>query len=110
MIIDEFRSHSTLLFLQLAIDNNIVLFRLPAHTTHLTQQLDVDFFQPYKHYHGKAIDHAIRMRDFEFGKVEFLAVFQEFRNKIFKSSTICHAFKTTGIVPFNSKIILDLIC
>ena len=109
LVIDGFGSHSTIPFLKLATENQIVLFRLPAHSTHLTQPLDVGVFQPYKHYHAEAIDHAIRMGDTEFGKLEFLAAFQEFRNKTFKSSTIRHAFRTTGIVPFNPNMVLDVI-
>ena len=49
------------------------------------------------------------MGDTELGKLEFLAAFQEFRNKTFKSSTIRHAFRTTGIVPFNPNMVLDVI-
>lgn len=109
LIIDRCGSHCTIPFFQLAIDNKIVLFRLPSHTTHLTQPLDVGVFQPYKHYHGEAIDHAVRMGDDEFGKLEFLVAFQEFRNKTFKSSTIRHAFRTTNIVPLNPDTVLDVI-
>ena len=109
LVIDGSGSHSTIPFLELATVNNIVLFRLPAHSTHLTQPLDVGVFQPYKHYHGEAVDNAVRMGDTEFGKLEFLASFQEFRTKTFKPSTIRHAFRTTGIVPFNPDIVLDII-
>ena len=95
--------------LDLATANNIVLFRLSAHSTHLTQPLDVGVFQPYKHYHAEAIDNAVRMGDSEFGKLEFLAAFQTFRTQTFKPSTIRHAFRTCGIVPFNPNMVLDII-
>jgi hypothetical protein len=49
------------------------------------------------------------MSDSEFGKLEFLAAFQSFRSQTFKPSTIRHAFRTTGIVPFNPDIVLDII-
>lgn len=109
LIIDGFGSHATIPFFELATANNIVLFRLPAHSTHLTQPLDVGVFQPYKHYHAEAVDAAVRLGDREFGKLEFLAAFQTFRNQTFKSSTIRHAFKTTGIMPFNPNMVLDII-
>ena len=109
LIIDGFGSHATIPFFELATANNIILFRLPAHSTHLTQPLDVGVFQPYKHYHTEAVDHAVRMGDREFGKLEFLAAYQTFRNQTFKSSTIRHAFRTTGIVPFNPNMVLDII-
>ena len=109
LIIDGFGSHATIPFFELATVNNIVLFRLSAHSTHLTQPLDVGVFQSYKHYHTEAIDHAVRMGDREFGKLEFLIVYQTFRTQTFKSSTIRHAFKATGIVFFNPNMMLDII-
>ena len=93
----------------LATENKIVLFRLPPHSTHLTQPLDVGVFQPFKHYHTDAIDKAVRMGDEKSGKLEFLAAFQSFRNQNFKSTTIRHAFKSTRLVPFNPDVVLDKI-
>ena len=75
----------TIPFFELATATNIVLFRLPAHFTHLTQPLDVGVFQSFKHYHTEAIDRAVRLGD------------------------IRHAFKSTGIVPFNPNVVLDKI-
>ncbi len=109
LIIDGFGSHSTIPFLELATVNNIVLFRLPAHSTHLTQPLDVGMFQSFKHYHIETVNQAVRLRDTEFGKLEFLAAFQSFRKETFKPSTIRHAFRTTGIVQFNPDMVLDII-
>ncbi len=47
------------------------------------------------------------MGDETFSKVEFLAAFNEFRTKAFKESTIRSAWKHTGLIPFDSKIVLD---
>ena len=69
----------TMPFHNLATENNIVLFRLPPHSTYLTQPLDVGVFQPFKQYHTDAIDKAVRLGDEKFGKLEFLAAFQSFR-------------------------------
>ena len=38
-----------------------------------------------------------------------LAAFQSFRNQTFKPTTIRHAFKSTGLVPFNPNVVLDKI-
>ena len=99
----------TIPFHNLATENNIVLFRLPPDSTQLTQPLDVGDFQPFKHYHTDAIDKAVWLGDEKFGKLEFLAAFHSFRNQIFRSSTIHHAFKSTGLVSFDSNVILDKI-
>ncbi len=106
LIVDEFDSHMTILFLKLCKKAKIVLYKLSSHFTHLTQSLDVDVFQPFKHYHTKTIDHAVRLSDYNFDKLKFLAAFQSFRNKTFKTSTIKHAFKQIKLVSYNSEIVL----
>ncbi len=47
------------------------------------------------------------MGDETFSKVEFLAAFNEFRTKAFKESTIRSAWKHTGLIPFDSKVVLN---
>lgn len=95
--------------MKLVTVNNIVLFRLFAHLTHLIQSLDVKIFKSYKHYYAEAIDSAVRIKNTKFEKLKFLTAFQTFRNQTFKLFTIRHAFKTTEIVSFNLNMILDII-
>ncbi len=71
--------------------------------------MNVGVFQLLKHYHTYAIDKAVWLGDEKFDKLEFLAVFQPFRNQIFKFSTIRHAFKSAGLVLFNPDVVLDKI-
>ena len=106
MIIDWFGSALTIPFFELATANKVALFQLPAYSTHFIQLLDVGVFQPFKHYHTEAIDQAVRLRDTQFSKLKFLAAFQTMRAQTFKSSTIRHAFKETGIVPLNLEMVL----
>lgn len=109
LIIDEFESHSIILFLELATVNNIVLFRFFVHFIHFTQSLDVKVFQSYKHHHVEAVDTVVRMKDSEFEKLKFLAAFQIFRIENFKPFTICHVFRNIGFVFFNPNMVLDKI-
>ncbi len=60
-------------FYEYAQKHHIELFRLPPHSTHLTQPLDVSCFQPFKHYHAEAIDNAMRSGEGDFGRLELLA-------------------------------------
>ena len=108
-IIDGYRSHMIIPFHNLATKNKIVLFYLPLHSTYLIQLLDVGVFQPFKYYHINAIDKAVWLGDKKFGKLEFLAAFQLFRNQTFKSTIICHAFKSTDLVLFDPNVVLDKI-
>ena len=88
----------------------IIPFLLIPHTTHICQPLDVVCFQPLKHYHGQAIDRAVRdYGDMTFNKVEFLATFQDVRKQAFTSSTIISSFRATGLIPYDPDRVLDKI-
>ena len=65
LLMDNHGSHRTPEFILLARANNIVPFSFPAHLTHCMQPLDVGVFQPYKHWHNKAIQYSIENLDFE---------------------------------------------
>lgn len=74
---------------------------MPPNLTHLLQPLYVVVFQPYKHYHAKALDLLIRDGITNITKLEFLGMIQGVRIKAFKDTTIHSAFRKTGIWPFN---------
>lgn len=76
------------------------------HSTYFIQPLDVKVFQPFKHYHTEAINQAVRLKDTQFSKLKFFAVFQTMQTQIFKSTTICHVFRETGIISLNPEIVL----
>ena len=109
LIVDKFKSHATVFFFKLAAINNIILFRLLAHSTHFTQSLNVKIFQSYKYYYVETVDAAMRLKNRKFEKLKFFAAFQTFRNQIFKSSIIRHVFRITEIVSFNFNMIFDII-
>ena len=94
-------------FLDYATEHNIIIFRLPPHSTHLTQPLDVGCFQSFKHHHAEAVDSSVRLGNSQFGKSDFLKVFQQMHNKTFTKSTIISSFRHTGLVPFNLAIVVD---
>ncbi|KAM4061289.1 DDE superfamily endonuclease [Hirsutella rhossiliensis] len=102
LLLDGHGSHHTLDLIEYAEAHNIVLFALPPHLTHLLQPLDVVVFQPYKHYHSRAVDFAIRSGASKITKLEFLAMIQSIRVKAFKESTILSAFKNRN-PPIQSK-------
>ncbi len=60
LLLDGCISHKTYPFWKLAIDAKIILFKLPAHFTHLLQLLDVGVFRPFKQYHGNEVDRCSR--------------------------------------------------
>ena len=106
LIVDGFGSHMTLQFFRLATASNIILFKLSAHFTHITQPLDVGVFQPYKAAHGNAIEKAVRIGDSRFNRLTFLAALEEIRASVFIKGTIRNAWRRCGINPFNPEVVL----
>ena len=64
-------------------------------------------FQPLKHWHSEAVNEAIQNGDETFSKVEFLAAFNTFRAKAFKSTMITSAWRKTGLIPYNPEVVLQ---
>jgi hypothetical protein len=77
LLVDGHGSHETMEFAKYAEDNNIVLWALPPHTTHLLQPLDVGCLQPLKWYHGRCLDWAARTGSKDISKADFLATVAE---------------------------------
>ena len=84
-------------FIIKATTNNIHLFLFPGHLTHVLQPLDVSVFQPYKHWHKKAIQHVMCNLDIDYNVTSFLCDLGEIRENTFKQGTIIGAFRKAGI-------------
>ncbi|CAG9953466.1 unnamed protein product [Clonostachys rosea f. rosea IK726] len=110
LLVDGHGSHHTAQFIEFCDNNGIIPFGMPSNLTHLLQPLDVCVFQPYKDYHGLALDRLVRDGAIEITKLEFLSIIEEIRKKAFKESTIKSAFKKAGIYPLDcSEIIKDIL-
>jgi hypothetical protein len=84
LILNEYESHLTYEFWKYAKVKNIFLIRLSSHSAHLTQSLNVKMFQLFKHYHTKAMNTIVRMKNANFNRLNFLTAFHQFRLKAFK--------------------------
>ena len=100
---DNHESHETSEFLKLANNNHILPYPLIPYLTHCMQPLDVGVFQPYKHWHNKAIQNALANLSFEYDIRSFLRDLPMIREDTFKKRTIRHAFKKSGMWPVNTK-------
>lgn len=105
LLFDGFDSHCTQEFLEYLEDHKVIAYRLPPHTSHFLQPLDVGCFQPYKHWHAQAVDNATRTGCTSFNKTEFLAAIESIRAHTFKPRTIQKGWRDTGLYPLNATII-----
>lgn len=60
-----------------------------------------------KHYHSEVLDQAIRNGNAEWNKLDFFATFNQIRKRTFTESNVKNAFKNTGLVPFNPKMVIN---
>ena len=89
------------------LEHDIIRFRLPSHSTHLLQPLDISVFQPFKHWHQQALHGAVQFVRFEFTKLDFLTDFQRIHERMFKRKTILSAWEKAGLSPFNPTLVKD---
>lgn len=107
LLCDGYGSHMTYEFIDFCEKNNILLYFLPPHTSHILQPLDVGVFHAYKHWHSEAIEDATQTGCGKFTKVEFLSALFEIRRRTFKQRTLKHAFRLTGLNPWNPSVALE---
>ena len=103
LLLDGHTTHENPQFVILAHENNIKLFEYPSHLTHVLQPLDVGVFRPWKHYHNKAIHHALRNLDFEYTITSFFRDLNSIRKNTMKPYTIRNAFRDSGMWPVSCK-------
>ena len=77
LLLDEYKSHHIINFLQYCENNDIISFEFLSHTTHILQSLNVVVFQPYKHYHSKTIDIVVHNSCLQIMKMKFLSVIDD---------------------------------
>jgi len=75
----------------------------------MTQPLDVVVFQPYKHWHRRAVKDTIcllgRGKD-NFTKYSFLKALKQIREKAFIKKTIWSAFCRVGVFSTSEEVLL----
>lgn len=71
LVLDNHESHLTLKLLQRAKSENVELYGLPPHTTHVTQPLDVALFKPLKFkFSDIAVNLGYARKDLMIGKAK----------------------------------------
>ena len=102
LFFDGHASHITLYVIDLAQENDVVLFCLPPHTTHALQPLNVSVFKSLKPYFSKAVKAVSFMkRDFIVSKRELARVVKQPFKKAFSISNIKAGFEKWGVYPYN---------
>jgi hypothetical protein len=106
LICDGFGTHETLEVLEFCLENNIILCRLPSHTSHKLQPCDVAVFAPLKAAYRDEVERLERGGVNAIGKEHFTSLYSHARNKAFTQRNIRSGFSACGLYPFNPERVL----
>ena len=102
LLVDGHSTHINIEISKFCKDNQILLYCLPAHSSHITQPLDVGFYGPLKNAWKRAVDRFISENvEQVVNKENFASVFRQAWDDCVKVPTIIHSFKHSGIYPVN---------
>jgi hypothetical protein len=128
LIVDQASAHVSGRILEYCQQHNVLLYMLPAHTTHLTQPVDVGIFGPMKNYYHQA-EHELIMRRSEAWQrmcstflttvearqplvppkvtlTDIPALIHKALRLSCTKENIYSAFRATGIHPFDDQVLL----
>ena len=105
LIYDGHSSHVSLEIIEIALNENVIILKLPPHTSHLLQPMDLAVFKPLKQEYDNAV---IKWQRKHYGikmpKQEFSAIISRIWMNV-DSQVIKSGFKKAGIHPFNNDVI-----
>ena len=109
LIGDGFGTHETLEILQYCFDNNIILCRIPSHTSHKLQPCDVSVFSSLKTVYREQVERLERGCVGSIGKEHFTYLYGPARTKAFTPRNIRAGWSKAGLYPFNpDKVLSDV--
>ena len=108
VLYDGHRSHISLSLAGLAKNNNVVLFVLPPHSSHVTQPLDVGVFGPFKSmYYTECQNYLKKHPGINISKYQVAELTLKTYLKAVSAENLISASRRTGIHPFNNKAFTD---
>lgn len=107
LICDRFGTHETLEILEFCFKNNILLCRLPSHTSHKLQPCDVGVFGPLKAAYRDEVERLYRGGANTVGKEHFTSLYSPTREKVLTSRNIKSGWGKSGLYPFNPDRVLQ---
>ena len=110
LFIDGHKTHCTLEAAKFCAENNIVLYCLLPHASHLTQPLDVGVFSSMQRSLREEILEFQRRNPNEMPtKYVFPKILRQVWEMDVKSANLREGFKAAGLFPFNGNILHDRI-
>ena len=105
LLLDGHKSHASVRLAQWARDRNIILFILPAHTSHLLQPLDVACYGPMQRMYNSECQKFLRESHGVITRYNVCQLVCKVYNKAISADNLIAAFQKTGIHPLKSDVI-----
>ena len=106
LVCDGFGTHQSLEILEYCFENDIILCRLPSHTSHKLQPCDVGVFAPLKAAYRNQVERLYRGGAGTIGKEHFTYLYSIARKRAFTQRNIAAGWAATGLFPFNPDRVL----
>jgi len=106
LISDGLASHECLKVLTFCYEHNIILCRLPSHTSHKLQPCDVAVFGPLKTAYREQVERLFRGGAGTIGKQHFTLLYSRARATAMTARNIRSAWSKAGLVPLNPQRVL----
>lgn len=106
LISDGLTSHESLDVMTFCFENNIILCRLPSHTSHKLQPCDVAVFGPLKHAYREQVERLFRGGAGTIGKQHFTLLYSRARDIAMTPRNIRSGWSKAGLFPLNPDRVL----
>jgi hypothetical protein len=106
LINDGLATHESLELMTYCFEKNIILCRLPSHTSHKLQPLDVGVFGPLKTAYRDQVERLYRGGANTVGKQHFTLLYSQARGVAFTLRNIKAAWAKTGLHPLDPDRVL----
>jgi hypothetical protein len=108
LVCDGHGSHETVDFLTFCFTHRIYLLRLPLHTSHLTQPLDVGCFSPLKQAYRRLVKEECDKGIKTISKRLFMYLYKKARDDAFSSRNITQAWKGAGLFSLDPEWVISV--
>ncbi|KAF2647276.1 DDE-domain-containing protein, partial [Lophiostoma macrostomum CBS 122681] len=106
LISNGFRTYETLEILEFSFANNIILCRLPSHTSYKLQPCNIGVFAPLKAAYRDEVKRLYRGGLETVGKEHFTSLYKPAREKAITKRNITAGWAASGLFPFNPDRVL----
>lgn len=108
LFVDGHKSHMSLSLSQFCEANGIILYALPANTTHMLQPADVSVFKPLKQEWKKTVRNWQKREENinqTVTKINFCKILNETLTTINLEAAIVNGFRKCGLYPLNEEAV-----